>query len=484
MIDRIDAALRHWELIRPSSANASDLGKVGTLSDWIMRIASPVIAELIERPDFRQHATWSLDNLTLGCRTPARELVDAIERRLIAAAKQLAGIAEVMLQDSWPDAERIRIESIRDRMKTIASRPWRDLCSALDYFGPAAQLNLPAQHLTRTKEGTLPQMADFLAFAEPKWKSLGDYVFRCLHVRVNVWTECLAKAVHLLRTTIDRASPAGVRAETPVRPDATLPSEAYVLIEEVVLGTVAASADGAVRTEAVVPTKPAPLIPFPSREFVEIRADLEKLRGICELDVKAPFRQAAITLVQVFAAFHANATLSWLRSAERNKSRALEYRWRLETRSETFIAEACAAALAEMRPLYRETDVKAVIARMSKERRLCLVEGIGRREVYWDDAPLGIEWERHDRAWILLRLVAERAKSGRGVSDDDRLGISIRDASHDLRTMIPGLKKLLRAFGKNERKWPENAGNGHSFRPLLRQKAGSRSCIFRPRRFM
>ena len=85
---------------------------------------------------------------------------------------------------------------------------------------------------------------------------------------------------------------------------------------------------------------------------------------------------------------------------------------------------------------------------LAVRHRLCVIDGGGRREAFYDGAEVGGDdeedegrsgniWHRKQRAWRLLFALAVRARQGRGVIGDDRLGIDLRCATADLRKIVP-----------------------------------------------
>jgi hypothetical protein len=413
MIDRIEAAIRHWEGIRPTSATDLRMGVADQLADWVARMACPVIAELTVRPDFRHLARWSIENLAIGSRSPARQIVDEIDRRLIVIAKGIATSTRVALRAAPPASNRESLEASAKSLDYLRSRPWRDLCSEFDYFGPVADLNLEKRHQGRTREGDLLRLADFMPYCRPKWRSMGDFIYRCLVVRIGIWKESLQK----------HASVVGESTNGKLR-IIRLPQRSRRL-------------SAGVEKELT-----------PWEELVELEENLGRLRMLCEFDPQAPLRQAAMTLVQTYAAFRPNAALPWLGSVEGMKGMAAEIRWRLERRDDISVAETCAAALAEVRGLYREASIDIIVRQMSEERRLCLLDGPGRREAYWEGEPLDIEWTRYDREWTLLVALATKAKSGQGVDSRDELRISVKDSRRALVGRLPAeLRRSIRSEG-------------------------------------
>lgn len=99
------------------------------------------------------------------------------------------------------------------------------------------------------------------------------------------------------------------------------------------------------------------------------------------------------------------------------------------------------------------------VGNLIDRHRLCVIDGGGRREAFYDGAEIGGDdeedegrpgnvWHRVQRAWRLLFALAVRARQGRGVSADDRLGIDLRSATADLRKIVPpSLAGMIRRKG-------------------------------------
>jgi hypothetical protein len=83
-------------------------------------------------------------------------------------------------------------------------------------------------------------------------------------------------------------------------------------------------------------------------------------------------------------------------------------------------------------------DIERVIEQKIVQHRLCIIDGRGRRELYWDGTFIEIPWHKRKRAWTLLTALAEEAsRSQQGIDECNDLGISLRDARHDLSKLLP-----------------------------------------------
>src|SRR3984957_9744267 len=192
MQDRIEHALRRWTHLRREPGEVSELRRGEALAVWLQRDVCPVVQELMARADFRQACSSSIDNLLPRRDTPARELIYAIDKALIADAEAMIHALERVNRDAKLAPARARrkkpahrrpqqkkIPRLIDKvvssesqvarpdeeeqssdpavnsdkpgetdqvllstLKFIAKRPWRDLVSEYDFFSPAVDLNL------------------------------------------------------------------------------------------------------------------------------------------------------------------------------------------------------------------------------------------------------------------------------------------------------------------------------------------------------
>jgi hypothetical protein len=168
-------------------------------------------------------------------------------------------------------------------------------------------------------------------------------------------------------------------------------------------------------------------------------APLQQLHALTDHAPDAVRREAAMRLVQVYASYRPWADLCWLGEAAAMSAHADHLRWRVERRNDVAIPAVVAAALSELTSLCRaEIDVESVILEKISTHRLCLIDGRGRREAYWEGETIDVDWQRRGRVWTLLTAVAEDAAHSRqGVDRLSELGISLRDARADLKKLLP-----------------------------------------------
>ncbi|MEQ8791398.1 MAG: hypothetical protein RIC55_34365 [Pirellulaceae bacterium] len=407
MLDRLENATRRWEGIRPDDTEHAPSFQAATLSVWIDRDVCPVLDELVKRPDFRGLARWSLDNLSAGQTTEPRRLVEAIEAGIVATAGNRLRIlkqppvreavaALAGRQDSTASPGENATCAASDQMEStlefIASRPWRDLVSEYDYFGPAVDLNLVDRAQWFGPDSRDVQMAEFMPFSQPQLQLPGDFVFRCLDLRIEYWRSYLNRNFVALQRAIREHLGPGSQDEQAL----------YKTTEDT--GT-----------------------------------PLQQLHVLTDHAPDAVRREAAVRLVQVYTSYRPQAELSWLGPAAPQCGHADRFRWQVERRNDRAIPAAVAAALSELTALYRaDVDLESVILEKIATHRLCLIDGRGRREAHWEAKLIDVDWERRGRAWTLLTAVAEDAHgSQQGVDKLSDLGISLRDARRDLKGLLP-----------------------------------------------
>lgn len=435
MTDRVEFALRQWQRIRPKTGDVPKNLSIKAISSWLERDVCTICAELIARPDFRLFARWSPDAMLTESQSKERILVEEIETALLDTASYLAGFASRPSVQRKLVRERVtrtahagtqsqtasdsrgssstnenaakgrvrskvleqpaarhesKVASLQRELQIIASRPWHDLVSAHDYFSSTANLNLVDPAIWHGPNHRVVSVAEFLPFCEPRLRLPGDFITRCMFIRIDYWRSVLQEANVTLQTAL-RSQPLDSKGR-----------------------------------QSLV------------RASLNVSAPLEKLRSMCLDGKNSRQRDAAMALVQVYAAYHPAADLSWLGAAETAKSTAVQLRYRIEKHAEIDIAEQVALSLTEMSGLYRtEIDAELLIAEKAKSHALCLIGGQGRRDGYWQGELLKANWNKQSRAWTLLFAIAEGAKHRTRVGNDTDLGISLKDARSDLKSVLP-----------------------------------------------
>jgi hypothetical protein len=409
MLDRLEAAVRDYDRVREAGCNDSLRG-AEALSFWIQDKVCPVVDQLLARPDFRKLARWPLDQLTEQANTEPRHLVENVENALVASAKRLVDLSQTPVlqrfiaglaagKEQVPSAEAsangnsVRMPQGASGSETpvhfIATKPWQDLVCVYDYFHPVADLNLVDREAWLGPNSNHVQIADFLPFVRPQLQVPGDFIVRTLMIRIEYWRDVLLRVQQRFEGALRQAKDTARLKET----------------REAVCG---------------------------------IQEPLQRLEAICLHDPQSPLRQACITLVQVYAAYRKQADFSWLGDVGEMAGNAASIRYFVDRRADTAITNHVAAALAEVAGLYRsEPDPEDVIQENCRKVPLVIVDGRGRRDLYWHGELVDADWETSARAWTLMVALAANAKRGQGVDAASELGISLKDAKYDLKRLLP-----------------------------------------------
>lgn len=408
MIDRLEAALRRYEIIRPTADRPQRMGKTEEFAQWMTEYVCPAIEPLVARPDFRRLARWSIDNLAPVIATPARQLVDAVDRAFVGAGRTIAELTRqaplrALLESpsdggtsnspNLPSADLSAAETMPDTIASfLAERPWHDLVSVHDFFSPVAELNLINREAWLGPGTANTQISEFCPYTQPHLGHPGDYIARSLLTRITYWQSRLQRFLvrcdGLLR---------GVGSETTCLRDAL-----WAAFRQV--------------------TSASPLV-----------------EDVCLHDSQARLRQSAAALTQIFGAYRPRADFSWLGEAGQMAGNATSLRYFVDRRADVGIVEAVAGALSELSTLARSTlDPEDVITAKINELPFVLVYGRGRQELYWQGELTDIDWlKKYRRAWTLLVAMAEKALHGQGVDEADDLGVSLKDAKADLKRILP-----------------------------------------------
>lgn len=409
MPDRIEIALRRFESIRRRNGEVvlpTRLGK--ELSSWAHDEVCAVVEDAIQRPDFRRLSRWSIDNLSPHAKSEARRLVERVDAALVQGAQQLAALTrKALLRDALAeDCEREREfatsstgTSRRSSSTTpvatvadfVAARPWHDLVSIRDFFGYVAELNLLDRTAWLGPNSEKIQIGEFLPYANPVLKRPGDLIARSMFIRIDYWLDGLRRL--LVRCDGLLAAPTGKMTKLRTELRATLN---------------------------------------------DVQAPLQKLEEACSHAPEVRMREAAMRLLQLYTAFRPSASLAWLGLDSQPMTIPGLLRYDLEKRADLDLADAIAAALTEIAPLYRTgLDPDETIAEKARSLPLVLIYGPGRRELYWQGTLCDIDWGKRKRAFTLLVALAEKAKRGQAVDECDDLGVSLKDARSDLNRLLP-----------------------------------------------
>lgn len=408
MLDRLEAAVRDYDRARQAGCNDSLRG-AEALSLWLQDKVCPVVDQLLARPDFRKLARWPLDQLEKFANSEARRLVEGVENAILASAKRLADLSQTpVLQEfigglaageehappiqTSANGRSVEMQQWKSGFETpahfIATRPWRDLVCVYDYFGSIADLHLLDREAWMGPNSNHVQIGNFSPFLHPHLRLPGDFIVRTLMIRIAYWHHVLLGVQQRFEGVLGQAKDTARLKET----------------REAVCG---------------------------------IREPLERLKAICLHDPQSPLRQACITLVQVYAAYRKQGDFSWLGAAGEMAGNAASIRY-VDQCADTAITDHVAAALAEVAGLYRsEPDPEDVIQENCRNVPLVIVDGRGRRELYWHGELVDADWETSTRAWTLMVALAANARRRQGVDAASELGISLKDAKYDLKRILP-----------------------------------------------
>jgi len=421
MWGRLDFSLRRYEQLPHGRDGANSTLTGAAYSSWLRDEVCPTVQQLILRPDFRRLACWPLDHLQQGARTPERRLIEAVECELLAAAGRLIeimdgpGVREALAVENRALAEAVECAaeevvgaaepvvrqikrparvSVDDSWETsadlIATRPWRDLMSIYDYFGPAAELNLEQPEAGLTQGERRPQLAIFNAYFAPDLRLPGDYITRMLRIRIEHWY-----------TSLQRLT---VRCQAVLRQQ-NAPQHVHAALRTC-LG--------------------------------RLPAAIRELDAALTYDAQAKLRQACMCLVQVYAACHTTDQLTWLGAAAEMRSGASHFVYHVERRANRELVDRIASSLAELAEFSRsQVPPQLIIQERVDDTPLVLVQSPGRNELYWQGEMVDFDVESSRSAWTMLVALVHKARRGEAVDDSDELGITLKDAKHRLKKYLP-----------------------------------------------
>jgi hypothetical protein len=445
MFDCLEHALRRWEKLRPAAGRTPSSIELEAISGWLQNDVCRIVQDLLKRPDFRSMACWSMNNLIADDQSETRRLLGQIDSALRDTARGLAhalkarnfkrafidlevirrsaphGEVPSPRQDQTATGTRCEEASLLDPVLTIvasdhprkalapeqeaqsafnnllrslefiASGPWRGLASVHDYFGSAVGLNLCDRSAWFGPNSESVFVSDFVPMLHPELRLPGDFIFRCLKIRIDYWRDYIQRAFVGAQFAVSRRND---------------PSDYQGALMEA------------------------------QKDFESPYRELERR---CRQDVESPQREAAMGLVQILYAYQPQTDSMWLGEAGRQKPMASTLRYYLENREEIDVAETIALSLHRLHEFHRSSvDVESQIAENVSSHRLCLIEGLGRREAYWKGALLTeVDWSRWARAWTLLSCLVHKALRGEAVDRFDVGNMSLKDARGELKRLLP-----------------------------------------------
>ncbi len=391
-MNRLEFAARRFRQIVPAPVSEWVEVPVRDLRVWMTDEVCPVVEDYAHRPAFRSMAAWPLRTLVKGTRTAERELVEAVDTRLVESARSVLALARkqrvrkriarqnppqrmTTFEEVHISARRVRTtareETVVDvlaaesaQVEAIAGRFWTDLVCAEDYFEPRGGWML--------RSTGHAQAGEFVATLNPELHVVGDFVSRCLLRRVGVLRDLLARFSRKCRAAAAQ---------------------------------VAGSYSGLIGREQEV--------------WAALVESADALDRACFAGAAAPVRDSCVILTQTYAAFGRSPDLGWLgldpaiiRAGAATVGHGLTHLRSPE------MAERIAVALGDLRSLYdggspgQEAVEEAIAA-----GGLVLVEAS--RECHWEGRRVPVDWRRNRKLWALLRELASKAQRGAAVREHD-----------------------------------------------------------------
>lgn len=465
-MDRVELAERQYrDLVHPDLlAQPKALWPHGLPSHkvtaWIEDYVIPAAEELWPRPQFRELAAWPQRHLAPGSATPERQDVLAMADALVAAAAALiklaarpavaARIQSVCPPQSTVVREEVRISSDRQlpevlgreaqlmsdlpilqrQVASIAGRPWTDLVCSADYFGPRGDLegkppewatalpsveaSLPTADVrpakirrsTRRKSSIEPVQGELHPYFNRRLVPLGDLVTRCMMTRVRVARESIDGFRACVRRAADAAGGRG--------------------------GVDAATEQAA---------------------WDRLRDRHDALQKSCMGADTLALREGATALTQVCLTFRPGAEAEWLGLPVPLVAQGDAWlRCQLVQRRDLQTLERLAAALGEMRKLYRDHPPgEAAFDQAVATGGLVVCEEPP--ALYWGGRLVPVDWKTHRSDWEFWLKLATKGRHGGAVGRGDLYGDGVvadstlynrrRRADACIRELAPDLANLI-----------------------------------------
>jgi hypothetical protein len=387
MLDQLQMAIRRYEQITPNAGGDMTLSQADQLSEWLERQVGRITASLLSRPEFRCRVRWSIERLTGEINCSEREAVLAVDESLVRCAGALCSVAQTdaisrqllrlgPYQNEVDEGDPSALDAVPENSSLpptplgfrgvdfVASRPWRDLASAWDYFHPTSQLNLT--------EPDEMQWAHFLPYVNRQLRVPGDFITRCMEIRIEHWRDKLQRFFIRCHTARRNAN--------------------------VDLGTQWSELDN-VRSE--------------------LNTRIDELHRLSLLGQEARVRDSCVALLQIHAGFHRDTNLSWLGPVAEMVTGVSDIPHRVARQQQWDVPERAVAALIDIADIVRHQHPEDLIKEMKATKRLVLIEE--QRQGFLDGVPIEangqtVNWHGRDNLmWELLWTLADRARIRRSV---------------------------------------------------------------------
>ena len=381
-VDRLELALRRYQQILPQPKKHARM-PLRDLNVWLTEDVNAVLEDYTSRPAFREHASWSIRELSNGSPSSGRVLVDRIDTEFVNCGRALLKLASnqlverhivknvskepvvvgetVQIDDagtrriSVEFGESCELEVERSQIRAIAERNGTDLVNVNDYFEPQ-------QEWTQDCDGQRLQLAAGIVSINPELLPVGDFVVRRLIARVKMRVDVLSSLRQRCLSALQQVRP-------PYRKDRTKVEEAWSQLSETSTALVRMLRTG----------------------------------------VDCRLRDACVVATQIYAACHPHPNVTWLGLDPCVVDRALPMlRSRFTGLHNDHYFDRIAAALGSLRLLYDdESPNRSAIEEAIASGGLVIVQV--RREVFWQAQKL--KEQPTGSAWKLLLALASKAPS-------------------------------------------------------------------------
>jgi hypothetical protein len=416
--NRLRFAIRRYETLMPVPEKHIFGSKLRRLRLWLNDDVCSVIEDYVNRPKFRERASWSLRALHPDADTEERQQLTALRRALQKCAASVTKLAKKKRIQSeliarFPPRSRATGDEIEisDGAPTsiITQRePVDELGLALAQIGAnakaAPELVIPAEYFFPQARLTVGQEAtqgELIQSLNPELHSIGDFVVRCLFRRLEL----------LIRTLDD------VRGK---------------------IGGVVIAARGTNGEWEQVESF-----------WAEIQSRFATLKTLLLCGTDNQMRDSCIVLSQVYAAFHPSPDVGWLGLSASDVQMVAPLQSRVTGFRNGELFDRVAVALTDLQHLYRD-DSEPAAAKDAAIAAGGLVFDLRSQELYWDGGLISEKLILSPNSWEFMNLLASKARLRASVTENDLYGdedISITamsSAASRLRDLVPtSLRKLI-----------------------------------------
>lgn len=380
---------------------------------WMTQCVIPAVQELWDRPSFQDLAAWPMRHLGPNADTPEWQQLEQTVEALRKCARLLLKLSDVpAVQDNWQHANPGAIVAFEER--------WIGASSPSSPIQPRRTEPLETYRLLRNQAKLIAEISASAVVNHD------DYLTPKIRALVsNDRPDSPSKGGEKAKAhkavkyeTVDSRFPMASTLHPMLNPEIVAVGDnvsrsMMARIDELIdtLRDFRIGIDRSIRSSGIVVNGQRE-----AEAWDLLKADRDALHRICLRTTDLAARESAITLTLVHLAHFPEADRDWLGLSNASVKRASQtVREWYEHRCVTAFLERVASAIHDMRTYYEsfsreELDFEKALAQadliMVKHPPL----------MYWQQKELLVEWRAHAKAWEFWFALANKVRSGTGLT--------------------------------------------------------------------